>query len=116
MHPAMTTLCNMNRARARVQTVFLEFINQTEQHELLHSPESVLDPMQQFIIRHEVQESLQPFFRLDGFPDLFILGRALQRPLVLNRKVNRLAVHQYGRDAVINSCICSCRAKDSKRG
>src|SRR5215469_7176479 len=61
--------------------------------------------MQQFIGGYEIEESLDPLLRLDCLADLFILGLALQRSLVLNRKLNRSAVHQYGRDAVIHFCI-----------
>src|SRR5215472_16855749 len=61
--------------------------------------------MQQFIGGYEVEESLDPLLRLDSLPDLFILSLALQRSLVLNRKLNRAAVHPYGRDAVIHFCI-----------
>src|SRR5215472_6059109 len=63
--------------------------------------------MQQFIGGYEVEESLEPLRRLDSLPDLFILSLALQRSLVLNRKLNRPAVHQYGRDTVIDLCIGS---------
>src|SRR5215469_238058 len=61
--------------------------------------------MQQFIGGYEIEESLDPLLRLDSLADLFILGPALQRSLVLNRKLNRPAVHQYGGDAVVDFCI-----------